>query len=159
MVKYNNGHLQMAGEVNDEMLATVERATRRKRVKTFSIITDGGSLSAAFGLYNILYPLRADAYVPAQCHSAGTIIALSGKKRICSPYSIFLIHFGEEAARSKGERRINQIQERWMASLYQERTGQKASTVCRWLSKETFLTAEEALDIGLVTEVKGHRVK
>jgi ATP-dependent Clp protease protease subunit len=121
---------------------------------TISMSTDGGYVSAALAIHDILKARpAAHIIVTGTCYSAGTIILQGATKRSSTKNSQFLIHFGAESNASKSELAHNRKVEKVMQDIMVARTGKSKTVVSRWMAAETFFMANEALEAGLIDEV------
>ena len=131
---------------------------------TLIVSTYGGDLYSAYGLYDYLRTLQCPIQTIGigQVMSAGTLLFLAGDERIALPHTTFMIHaasmeLDESKAYTVATDSI-EIQRIWgeLCETYAQRTSHKdAAWWKRWAKYEDrYLTADEALDIGLATEIK-----
>ena len=83
---------------NESVLPTIsqliELEHRSKKPIRLHLNTDGGSLTAALALYDIMKMIDSEIYVTTtgMCASAGLIILAGGTKRFCTPHARFFYH-------------------------------------------------------------------
>jgi ATP-dependent Clp protease, protease subunit len=136
------------------------------------INSPGGSYHAAVGLSDFMdHMITAPIHglVFGGCHSGATVVLLSCDKRVCSPHSSFIIHnattSGIEVKHDKLTEKtildlsleIKQITAS-MISIYAQKLGISKKKAMQLLERgdQTYnqaLSAEEALEIGLVHEI------
>ena len=103
-------------------------------------------------------------HIDGMCASAATIIALSGSNIKAVRGSRFMIHrawtivIGNALALHAAAKDLEKI-DGDMADLYAGKTGKTKAQMLEAMSAETFYTAQEAKDMGLVDEVVGEEVK
>lgn len=123
----------------------------------------GGDIAEGFAIYDLLgsYGVPIKTVVIGQCCSAATIIFLAGKERLIYENVVaFMVHQaagGIENATADQMRTvadfIDSYNER-MTAIYIEKTGKTAEVVAEWMSKDSFMTAQEALDNGFATAIQ-----
>lgn len=123
----------------------------------------GGDIAEGFAIYDLLgsYGVPITTVVIGQCCSAATIIFLAGSTRLIYENVVaFMVHQaagGIDNATADQMRTvadfIDSYNER-MAAIYIEKTGKTAEIVAEWMSKDSFMTAQEALDNGFATAIQ-----
>jgi len=123
----------------------------------------GGDIAEGFAIYDLLgsYGVPIKTVVIGQCCSAATIIFLAGSERLIYENVVaFMVHQaagGIENATADQMRTvadfIDSYNER-MTAIYIEKTGKTAEVVAEWMSKDSFMTAQEALDNGFATAIQ-----
>lgn len=109
------------------------------------------------------------AYIVGMTASAATILAMGAKKVVMSRYALMLVHqasgfsetwgyYNKERLESKiAELRKNQAKldtiDRVVASIYAVRSKREAKEMASLMSEERWITAEEALEYGLIDEI------
>ena len=109
------------------------------------------------------------AYIVGMTASAATILAMGAKKVVMSRYALMLVHqasgfsetwgyYNKEQLESKiAELRKNQAKldtiDRVIASIYAVRSKREAKEMAALMSEERWITAEEALEYGLIDEI------
>lgn len=126
------------------------------------INSGGGDVFAANAIYNLLRAYKADktVYIDGLCASAATIVACAGDTVIMPSNAIYMIHppsvsmcgdyTGEDL--SKMANALETVGES-IKNVYRMRCGDKSDEVEALMDAETYLTASQALDLGLVDSV------
>ena len=120
-----------------------------------TINSNGGDIAEGLGMYDQLrsYEVPIRTIVIGQCCSAATIVFLAGKTRLIFENVVaFMVHqasaepYGSltaDQARTLADL-IDGYNDR-MSKIYMEATGADAETVAVWISKDTFMSAAEAV--------------
>ena len=126
------------------------------------INSGGGSVYAGFEMYSILraYKGRVVAEIQSIAASAMSVIASACETVRISPVAEMMIHRASAIADGTSQdmrqaaQMLDTIDESILAA-YLEKTGEKSSrdTLARMMRKETFLTAQQAIDCGLADEL------
>ncbi len=151
---------------------TEQSAVSPKDVKDFLAKTDGkeaiqvainsqgGSVFAGSEIYTLLksYQGNVEVVVTGLAASIASIIMMAGDTIKMSPIAQVMIHNASMYA--QGDYRdlahASEVSENTsisLADLYQQKTGKSTDEVRELMDKETFFTAQRALEIGLVDEV------
>jgi ATP-dependent protease ClpP protease subunit len=146
----------------DEFKEAIKGLSTAKNV-TIKLNSFGGDLLAGKAIYDELKSLKANKTVQIMgvAMSAATIIMLAGDKVIANTGDIIMIHeakceswdlFDAEQA----QRLANSLNacNKAMAELYAKKTGKGVQEILNAMHAETWLTAQQALDYGLIDEVK-----
>lgn len=127
-------------------------------VLTVKINSGGGSVLAGQEIYAALRE-RSDVRIEVEsmAGSAASIIAMAGHCSI-SPVGMLMIHNASSIASGnkrdmKKEAEILEQVDNALASAYIEKTGMSRDEVMKLMDKETWLTAERALEFGFVDEI------
>lgn len=121
----------------------------------------GGSVSEGIAIYNILKRSTAfkTVYVDAFAYSIASVIAMAGDKVVMPSNTTMMIHnammsaFGNAAELRKAADDLDVINEA-SCNTYLSKTNKiEQDKLTELLNAETFLTAEQALEIGLCDEV------
>ncbi len=126
------------------------------------INSPGGDITALFAIYDTMQYIRCDVSttVMGQAASAAAVLALSGTKgkRFALPHSRILLHQPHGGA--EGQAVDIEIQAREMTryrklleQLISEHTGQPLEIVARDTDRDFILTAEAAVEYGVVDEI------
>ena len=130
----------------------------------FYINSPGGSVSAGFAIYDTMQYIKCDVSTICigMAASMGSFLLMAGAKgkRYSLPNSEIMIHqplisggLGGQATEIKIHAdHIIRIRER-MNRIYAERTGKTYEQVCEDTERDNYLTAQEALEYGLIDEV------
>lgn len=119
------------------------------------INTYGGDLSHAYSIYSALLQAKAKGcevttFNDGFCASGGSLIFLAGNKRKMAPYATLMVHAAsQEGADKSALEAVNG----GLKQAYMDITGQDEEKVKKWLSRDTWMSAEEASALGLATEI------
>jgi ATP-dependent Clp protease protease subunit len=123
----------------------------------------GGSVTAGLAIYDTMQFIKPE--VATICAgfaaSAASVLVTGGArgKRMALPYSKILIHqpwieqIGGQATDIEIHARELIATRRALADLYAERTGQPLEKILRDMERDYHMTAQEALEYGLIDEV------
>lgn len=122
----------------------------------------GGSVSEGNAIYNILKRAKAKVttYIDAFAYSVASVIAMAGDKVVMPSNTTMMIHnammgcFGNSTELRKAADDLDKINEA-SCNTYLVKAGDKVTReqLTEFLDKETFFTADEALEYGLCDEV------
>lgn len=122
----------------------------------------GGSTSAGFAIYDTMQFVKpaVSTICTGLAASFGAILLLAGAegKRFALPNSEIMIHQPHGGAQGQASdiaisaKRILQIRER-LNGITAERTGQPLERVQKDMDRDTFMSAEEAVEYGIVDKV------
>lgn len=122
----------------------------------------GGDIAEGLGIYDLLnsYGVPITTVVIGQCCSAATIIFLAGSTRLIYENVVaFMVHQANGGGEGTADQLrtiadfIDSYNER-MTAIYIEKTGMTPEVVAEWMSKDSFMTAQEALDNGFATAIQ-----
>ncbi|ANY75345.1 MULTISPECIES: ATP-dependent Clp endopeptidase proteolytic subunit ClpP [Paenibacillus] len=126
------------------------------------INSPGGSVSAGFGIYDTMQIIKPQVSTICTGFAAsyGAILLLAGAKgkRLALPNSEIMIHQplggvqGQASDIAITAKRILKTREK-LVQITAERTGQPAERVERDMDRDYFMTAEEALEYGIIDEI------
>ena len=127
---------------------------------TLRINSPGGSLFAGYEMYCDLaaHPGRTTALIQGYAASAATVVMMGCQKVLAYPVSLVCIHNpstyteGDVAAHKKTIRELETVKES-VISAYLGRARVSREELATLMDKDRYITAEEALDIGLVDEI------
>ena len=128
---------------------------------TVRINSPGGVLSEAVAIRSMLmkHPAKKTIDIEGDCASAATVIAcLPGAHVRMAKGSQYMIHQAKCGARGTAENMLSaastlQKCDRDMAEIYAERTGKTADECFELMKKESWFTAEEAIENKFADEV------
>ncbi len=163
----------LSGEINEENTAKVIEqlllleADNDKPIYIY-IDSPGGSIDSGFGIYDIIRFINAPVYTigTGLIASMGSIILLSVPKerRLALPNSHYLIHQPLIGGVARGVATDLEIQAEEIAKskeklikLISLETGKPCEQVAKDCDRDHWLTAEEALEYGLVSKVISSR--
>ncbi|HWZ15694.1 MAG TPA: head maturation protease, ClpP-related [Mucilaginibacter sp.] len=123
----------------------------------------GGSAFDAIAIYDLLkkYPGNVTTYVDALAASAASIVAMGGKTVVMSKYALLMIHKpmvgsgGNADELLKDVQMLNIVQSR-LAQIYMDKTGLDGVTVNSLINSVTWLSADQALDLGFIDQVEDY---
>jgi ATP-dependent protease ClpP protease subunit/Skp family chaperone for outer membrane proteins len=123
----------------------------------------GGSIVDGLAIFNYLrsHSANVTTYVDSLAASIAGVIAMAGDEVVMLEASLFHMHLPgisgwvdmkvdgiEEMAR--GLRKMDEV----LRGIYKRRTGAEDSVLEEWFSGETYFTAQEALDLGLIDRIE-----
>ncbi|KFI91216.1 ATP-dependent Clp protease proteolytic subunit [Bifidobacterium saguini DSM 23967] len=131
------------------------------------INSPGGSMTAMTAIYDTMQYIKPDVQTVClgQAASAAAILLASGTKgkRLMLPNARVLIHqpaidqgFGKATEIEIQAKEMLRMRE-WLENTLAKHTGQDVEKIRRDIEVDTFLTAPEAKDYGIVDEVLEHR--
>ncbi len=122
----------------------------------------GGDVSEGFAIYDILKNSGKDitTVVDGKCYSIATVILLAGDKRKMMPNAELMIHNPwVQPQNAMDAEDLQKMANNMMAlnnriaNFYSSHTGQMAQSFMELMKAETFINAETALNMGLITEI------
>lgn len=125
-----------------------------------NISSPGGSVDEGFAIHDYLVNCgkNVTTRITGLCASIATVIAQAGNTIQITKNSQFMIHNpytyieGDADALKKGAEDLQKYEDR-IASFYSEKTGMSVDDLDVLMKAETWMTAQEALDSGFVTEI------
>jgi len=126
----------------------------------------GGSAFDAIAIYDLLkkYEGNVTTYVDALAASAASIVAMGGKTVAMSKYALMMIHKpmvgtgGNADELLKDVQMLNIVQSR-LAQIYMDKTGLDGVTVNCLINSVTWLSADQALDLGFIDQVEDYNTE
>lgn len=120
----------------------------------------GGEVEPAAQIYTMLRNAKKKVVVniESSAYSAGTIVAMAGDTVRISPSAQMMIHkassgaFGNSDDLQKGLNMLNAT-DRTIANVYATKTGKPAEDFLVLMGKETWLSPQDAVDLGLADEI------
>ena len=131
------------------------------------INSPGGYVSSGLAIYDTMQYIRCpiSTVCIGQAASMGSLLLAAGDKgqRIALPNSRIMLHQpsgGYRGVATDIERHAEEIIDlkRRLNEIYVKHTGQEYDTIERKLDRDTFLTAEEGVEFGIVDRVFQRRV-
>ena len=127
---------------------------------TLMLNSPGGSVTEGMALYNILSSIRSKLTVEVVgvAASIASIVALAGKDLIMDEGTYFMIHnpwtitWGEADELRKTADVLDKMRGE-LINIYASRSGLDADEIGKMMDDETWLTADEARDMGFATGV------
>ena len=123
----------------------------------------GGSAFDAIVIYDLLkkYPGKVTTYIDALAASAASIVAMGGQTVAMSKYALLMIHKpmvgsgGNADELLKDVQMLNVVQSR-LAQIYMDKTGLDGVTVNSLINSVTWMTADQALDLGFIDQIEDY---
>lgn len=127
------------------------------------ISSAGGSAFDAIAIYDLLkkYPGNVTTYVDSLAASAASVIAMAGKSVVMSKYALMMIHKplvgtgGNADELLQDVQMLNKVQSR-LAQIYIDKTGLDGVTVNSLINSVTWLSADQALDLGFIDAIEDY---
>ncbi len=168
----NDRIIMLCDEVNDTTASLVvaqllylEGQDPDKDISLY-INSPGGSISAGMAIYDTMQYIKCDVSTICigMAASMGSFLLSSGTKgkRFALPNSEILIHQplggmqGQASDIKIHADHIIAIREK-MNRMLSEQTGKPYNVICRDTDRDNFMTAQEAMEYGLVDKVIDHR--
>ncbi len=129
---------------------------------TLHIDSDGGSVFDGFTIYNLLkrHEANVTVYIDGVAASIASVIAMAGDTIYMPKNALLMIHnpvgavMGEVKDMEKMIEILNKVKEGIM-SAYTDKSGMDDKTLSEMMDSETWFTAREAKDAGLIDVVEG----
>ena len=162
----------VTGGIDDGMAALItsqllflESESPKKDIAMY-INSPGGYVSSGLAIYDTMQYIRCpiSTVCIGQAASMGSLLLAAGEKdmRIALPNARVMVHQpsgGFRGVATDIERHAEEILElkRRLNNIYVKHTGQDYDTIERKLDRDTFMTAEEAKEFGLIDQVYERR--
>lgn len=154
-----NDLIGMGGFYAQNLRDALAKHSDIKAIKV-SICSQGGNIVEGLAIYNMLanHPAPVTVEVTGIAASMASVIAMAGDTILMAKNSFMMIHNpaggvdGESDDMRKQADVLDKMRD-MLAGIYAKRTGQDVSDVVEAMSKETWMTADEALALGYCTEV------
>jgi ATP-dependent Clp protease protease subunit len=155
---------EIDSDLIEEMERKLEKLNRKSAAPIQVLINSGGGDSvAAFAIYDLFRNSRAPVHatVVGDASSGASLILLGGdKRRMLANARIFIHNPWTQPDESRldrhGARRvfenIEDVRKRWLAVL-QKHLEAKRGKIIRWMDREKYFYADEALQLGFVHEI------
>ena len=168
----NDRIVMLSDEVNDvtaslvvSQLLFLEARDPEKDIQLY-INSPGGSITSGFAIYDTMNYIKCDVSTICigMAASMGAFLLSAGKKgkRIALPNSTVMIH--QPLGGFKGQATDIKIHSDWIINLknrlnnmLSKATGQPLEVIQRDTERDNFMTAQEALDYGLIDKVINQR--
>jgi ATP-dependent Clp protease protease subunit len=164
--------LLITGEVTQESLNEVVPLVMRLDEKVHRdgihiyLTSPGGQGTAGMALYDFLKSRKNDITVIAQgeCSSVAALVMQAADRRLISPHSRMLLHFGHVDMSNKGSvdadtlirsgEEVRRLDEMFVDIMWGgSNSATSRSQVYRLLQRNTFITANQALALGFVDAI------
>lgn len=131
---------------------------------TFLINSPGGSVDAGFSVWDQVKMISSPVYtvVSGLAASMGSVLSLCAApgKRFATPYARIMIHQPSISGPVTGQATDLDIQAKeiiktknLLIDLYMEQTGRQKKEIEKALDRDTWMSAKEALDFGLLDKI------
>lgn len=148
--------------INAKSFATDLKSLGDVKILNVHINSPGGSVIDGNAIYNSLvnHKARVNVHIDGVALSMGSVIAMAGDHISMAENALFMIHnpFGMAFGDAEELRKTADVMDKMKASLiksYQSQTGMEESAISDLMDAETWLDADEALEMGFVHEVAG----
>lgn len=160
----NEGHIFVTGQIDRTTFDDVQAQLRNNATASSLILhisSPGGSVYAGYNIYHALKNSGKPILpiVEGEAQSMASFLTMLGPSKICNP-SRFMIHnprSGVEGTADEmiqGANELIKIEDE-MAQVYSQKTGIPIARIKEMMSKETYLSAQEAVTYGFVDQIVG----
>ena len=127
----------------------------------------GGEVNHGLAIYDAIVACKSHVTITVLGHamSMGSVILQAADERIMSPNAVQMIHYGQMSVDGHAKTAYKQTKEseridRWMEKLYLDKIREKQphytlARLQRLLDHDTFLTAQQSVELGLADKVLG----
>ena len=122
----------------------------------------GGSVIEGLNIYNLLKRHKANVtvYIGGLAASMGSVIAMAGDLVVIPSNALVMIHnpWGVAMGEAKDMRKVADILDKMrdsLSSIYEARTSNTAEELRELMDAETWMTGEEAVEMGFADMVEG----
>ena len=146
-------------------LLFLEAENPKKEIHMY-INSPGGLVTAGLAIYDTMQYVRppVQTFCIGQAASAASLLLCAGKKgeRFALPNSRIMVHqpsasfYGQAADIARHAQEIVKLKRR-LNEIYAKHTGQTVETIEKQLDRDTYMTAEEAKNFGLLDQVMARR--
>jgi ATP-dependent Clp protease protease subunit len=146
-------------------LLFLEAENPKKEVHMY-INSPGGLVTAGLAIYDTMQYVRppVQTFCIGQAASAASLLLCAGKKgdRFALPNARIMVHqpsaafYGQAADIARHAQEIVKLKRR-LNEIYAKHTGQTVEAIEKQLDRDTYLTAEEAKNFGLLDQVMSRR--
>ena len=149
------------GEVNIKQVTQQIQNNKDAEKLIVHIHSPGGDVDEGFGIHDILVGSgkEIETRIEGLCASIATVIALAGTTRLITEHSDGLIHtpFGDPGPgdaddMQKYTNELKKVEEK-ILNFYVDKTGGDKEAISAMMKEETWLNAQQLLDLGFVTEI------
>lgn len=135
----------------------LDSADRDEQIDVY-INSGGGHVTAGQEIYSLLrQDKRVRIHIQGMACSAASIVAMAGKSDM-SPVAMLMIHNvsggaqGDFHEMEKAQRELKSMNEA-LAGAYAEKTGMDMQKLLQLMDRETWLTANQCVELGFVDEI------
>jgi len=126
------------------------------------INSPGGDVFDGNTIYNLLkqHPANVTTYIDGLAASIASVIALAGDQIYMAENALFMMHnpsglvIGQASDMRKMADTLDKVRDS-LSKVYSGKTGKDESEINALLEAETWLNADEAMELGLVDEISG----
>ena len=146
-------------------LLFLEAENPKKEIHMY-INSPGGLVTAGLAIYDTMQYVRppVQTFCIGQAASAASLLLCAGKKgeRFALPNSRIMVHqpsasfYGQAADIARHAQEIVKLKRR-LNEIYAKHTGQTVEAIEKLLDRDTYMTAEEAKNFGLLDQVMARR--
>src|SRR3954467_14169084 len=148
-------------------LLFLEAENPKKEIHMY-INSPGGLVTAGMAIYDTMQYVRPQiqTYCIGQAASMGSLLLCAGKKgeRYALPNARVMVHqpsasfYGQAADIARHAQEIVKLKRR-LNEIYAQHTGQSVEAIEKMLDRDTYMTAEEAKNFGLIDQVMERRAE
>lgn len=125
---------------------------------TIVLNTTGGDSHQALAIYELIKSTAVPIciHVIGACMLAGITILQAARPglRAATPLSHLMIHYGSAEVASESDSKYVKRLDQLHRQILVERTGKSKRTVNRWHNGETYFSAKQAIEAGLIDVIK-----
>ena len=146
-------------------LLFLEAENPKKEIHMY-ITSPGGLVTAGLAIYDTMQYVRppVQTFCIGQAASMGSLLLCAGKKgeRFALPNARIMVHqpsasfYGQAADIARHAQEIVKLKKR-LNEVYAKHTGQTVEAIEKMLDRDTYMTAEEAKNFGLLDQVMARR--
>lgn len=127
---------------------------------TVRIHSGGGDVFAASAIRAMLmdYPGKVTTRIDGLCASAATYVAMAGDRVLMQDSAFFMVHnpaalaYGQEQDLKNAIKLLKTVKD-GIIQTYQGKTKMEAERISKLMDAETWMTAQEALEMGFVDQI------
>jgi ATP-dependent Clp protease protease subunit len=148
-------------------LLFLEAENPKKEIHMY-INSPGGLVTAGLAIYDTMQYVRppVQTFCIGQAASAASLLLCAGKKgeRFALPNARIMVHqpsasfYGQAADIARHAQEIVKLKRR-LNEIYAKHTGQTVEAIEKQLDRDTYMTAEEAKNFGLLDQVMARRAE
>jgi len=146
--------LAILGEITSYTAADIIAALNffRDRPATITMMSGGGDAFASLGIYDFIKGRDVTVRIYGIAASGAAIISAGAKRTEMAAGAFLMIHNAYSVVDGEGDDVLASINER-QVDIFSARTGMRKDKVKKMLEDETFLSAQEAKDMGFADVV------
>lgn len=146
--------LAILGEITSGTAEQIIAAVNffRDQPVTITVMSGGGDAFASLGLYDFLKGKDVTVRIYGIAASGAAIISAAARQTEMAAGAFLMIHNAYSVIDGQGEDVLESINER-QVELFVAKTGMRKDKVKKMLEDETFLSAQEAYDMGFADKV------